>query len=319
MMESAVLRDRVTASWVIGQCRDGRFSGILLKALRGDVPALRKKAVAGLARLEPPPFLASAAGSMGRGDLDLSLASAPFAAGGYELWLFVGGKDGKFVPHVRAIDFFVWAGQQFVLDYSVEELVQKTDTAICVVWPADSELLRAAMSASLADKPPEQVWALSSYGVRVGQTEGDAVPRFEADAQALGTLLDSGAALSAGITEAIDKALAVDGGAAGRHLLLILNDNSFDPGPVRAICNEKSVRLHCWSLGDCGGEKTMPVISRSEEEAALAWPCFVASFRNRYVLRARRAPTAVAIRYRNTAMMAGFSACAGLLDGEQYA
>jgi hypothetical protein len=318
MMESEVLKDRLTASWIIGKCRDGRFSGILLDALRGGIPELRKKAVAALARLEPTPSRGPADLSTEGNDLDLSLVSAPVVADGYELWLFVAGPEGNFLPQLRPVDFFVSAEEQFILDYSVEELSQEGDADICVVLPSGSELLRAAMTESLSEKPPAQRWALSFYGAASGETQANAVPRFESDGQSLAALLDSGPVPSAAITDAIDKVLGADAGTVERHLVLVIGEAGFNPESVRATCDEKNIRLHCWSLSEFTGKETMPVVVRNEKEAAFMWPRFVASFRNRYVLRSKRAPTSVAIRSKATTPPV-FSARVDLLKGGRNA
>ncbi len=74
MLSSPEPRKKITAAWVIGQCRDGRFARPLLEALRGDLPALRKRSITSLARLEPIPAAGVAAAST---DLDLCFVSAP--------------------------------------------------------------------------------------------------------------------------------------------------------------------------------------------------------------------------------------------------
>ncbi len=77
MLNSPEPKKRITAAWVIGQCRDGRFASRLLEALRGDLPALRKRSITSLAKLEAIPSAGTPAPSGVAGDLDLCFVSVP--------------------------------------------------------------------------------------------------------------------------------------------------------------------------------------------------------------------------------------------------
>jgi len=322
MIESPEPRNRITAAWAIGQCRDGRFASRLLDALRGELPALRKRSLASLARLEPIPAAGLSSGNPD--DLDLCFVSAPcsLSGNGYEVWLHVAGQGGELVPHLRPVDFFVWAdplppreGEEFLLHYSVEESAQAS-VAVRIVYPAGCNLLERALTASLAEKPPAQFWALSTYGKAPAKPAPAADPELETDAAALSNLLESGPVVSSDPTEAVRKALAPDSALDEQHLVLLLDDSPFDPEPVRELCEAKQIRLHCWRLSQHADKSGPPGVFRNEEQSAAIWPRFVAALAARYTLYAGRVPIAVAVR-NATIKPARFSGRAYLLKGGQ--
>lgn len=185
------------------------------------------------------------------------------------------------------------------MEYSVEESVQTSDAAVGIVYPAGCELLRSALRDSLANKPAGQSWALNSYGSVPVRTETVAPPKFEADGDALASLLNAGPAASADAAEAVKNVLGAES-KLERHLVLILDGSGSEPESLTAICEEKQIRLHCWRLRPDTGGKDLPGFVRDEAQLALVWPRFVASLRARYILRAGRTPTAVAIRSAGT-------------------
>jgi hypothetical protein len=301
MLSSPEPKKRITAAWVIGQCRDGRFAGRLLEALRGDLPALRKRSITSLAKLEaiPPPGAAS-------GDLDLCFVSSPANPpdAGFELWLHVTGPGGEPLPHLRPVDFFVWsgaqpprAGEEFLFDYTVEESAQTSAAAVRIVYPAGSERFERALAASLAQKPAEQCWTLSSYGKAPAKSAPATDTRLETDAAALAALLESGPALSADPMEAVKKALAPESALADQHLIILLDGSAVEPESLRALCEAQKNRLHCWHLIENSTQNTGPAaVFRTEEQSAAIWPRFMASIAARYTLRTSGIPAAVALR-----------------------
>ena len=308
-------RKRITAAWVIGQCRDGRFASRLLEALRGDLPALRKRSITSLAKLEAIP--AAAASAPSDGDPDLCFVSSPANPpdSGFEIWLHVAGPGGEPVPHLRPVDFFVWsgaqpprAGEEFLFDYTVEESARTSAAAVRIVYPAGSERFERALAASLAQKPAEQCWAMSSYGKAVKSAPATDI-RFEADKTALASLLENGAALSSDPMEAVKKALAPESALDEQHLIILLDGSAVEPESLRALCEAQKNRLHCWHLTQNAGTA---VIFRTEEQSAAIWPRFIASITARYTLRTSGIPAAVALR-NATVKPARFSPRAELL------
>jgi hypothetical protein len=302
MLVSPEPRKRITAAWVIGQCRDGRFASRLLEALRGDLPALRRRSITSLARLEAIPAAGASAPPDSSDDLDLCFVSAPAnpAGAGYELWLHVARPGGEPAPHLRPVDFFVWSGatpprgdDEFLFDYTAQESAQISAAAVRIVYPAGSERFERALAASLAQKPAEQSWALSSYGKASVKSAPATDTRFETDKTALTDLLENGTALSSGPMEAVNKALAPESALDEQHLVLLLDGSSLELEPVRMLCEAKKTRLHCWHLS----QNSVPAsVSRTEEQSAAIWPRFVASIAARYILRTSVIPAAVAVR-----------------------
>ena len=322
-------RKRITAAWVMGQCRDGRFASRLLEALRGDLPALRKRSITSLAKLEAIPAAPASASS--DGDPDLCFVSAPAnpADGGFEVWLRVAGPDGKPVPRLRPVDFFVWsgaqpprAGDEFLFDYTVEESAQTSAAAVRIVYPAGSERFERALAASLAQKPAEQCWTLSSYGKAAAKSAPAADTRFETDKIALTNLLETGPVLSSDPMEAVKKALAPESALEEQHLVILLDGSAVEPESLRTLCETEKNRLHCWHLTQHAGpagvlptQNTGPArVFRTEEQAAAIWPRFVASIAARYTIRTSGIPAAVALR-NATVKPARFSPRADLLKG----
>lgn len=302
MLGSPEPRKKITAAWVIGECRDGRFAGRLLEALRSDLPGLRKRSVTSLAKLEAIPQAASSAPRANPSDRDLCFVSAlanPVEAG-LELWLHVANPGGETVPYLRPVDFFVWSGvrpsrpgDEFLLDYTVEESAPAPAAAVRIVYPAGSESFERALAASLTQKPPEQCWAVSSYGKGVAKSSPASDSRFETDAAALTALFESGPARSADLMEAVNKALSPESTLDEQHLVLLLDDSSLDPEQVRSLCEAKKTRLHLWHLVQNADPAD---IVRTEQQAAAIWPRFVASVSSRYILRTSVIPAAVALR-----------------------
>ena len=83
------------------------------------------------------------------------------------------------MPNLRPVDFFVWAGERFLLDYSVEEIAGPGDVAVRVVYPAAWSSLEQALNASLAGKPAAQSWALSAYGAAAGKPDAATSARLK--------------------------------------------------------------------------------------------------------------------------------------------
>lgn len=311
MLSSPEPRKRITGAWVIGECRDGRFAGRLLEALRGDLPALRKRSIASLAKLEAIPA-SGVSGISGPNDLDLCFISAPAnpvdadtqRQAGFEIWLHVAGPGGESVPHLRPVDFFVWsgaqpsrAGEEFLLDYTVEESAQTPAAALRIVYPAGSERFECALAATLAQKPAEQCWAMSVYGKTSAKSAPVSDSNFETDAAALAALLESGPVLSSDPMEAVKKALVRESARDQQHLVLLLDGSSFDVEYARALCEARKTRLHCWQLIENAGQSIgLAVASRTEEQSAAIWPRFLASVAARYTLHASVIPAAVALR-----------------------
>jgi HEAT repeats len=321
MLSSPDPKKKVTAAWVIGQCRDGRFASRLLEALRGDLPALRKRSITSLAKLEAIPSAGAASAPNSSSDLDLCFVSAPAnpTDAGFDLWLHVAGPGGEQVPHLRPVDFFVWSGAQpprpgeeFLFDYTVEESAY-TSAAVRIVYPAGSKQFERALAASLEQKPAEQCWALSSYGKAAAPSTPAPETRFETDKTALTNLLETGPVLSSGPMEAVTKILAPESALDEQHLVLLLDGSSLELEPVRALCEAQKNRLHCWHLTQNTTQNAGPAgVFRTEEQSAAIWPRFVASIAARYTLHTSVIPAAVALR--NAAMKpARFSARAELL------
>jgi hypothetical protein len=331
MLRSPEPSRRITAAWVIGQCRDGRFAGRLLEGLRGELPALRRNSIASLARIEPVPTSWPTARAPDREDIGLYFVSAPPGPGAgeripggsnpFELWLYVTGQGGGFAPHLRPVDFFVWAGTELLLEYSVEELRRTDDAAVAIVYPAGSPLFESALRDSLANKPPGQSWAFNTYGTSQSQTEDSAVPRFEPDTHALTALLDSGPPSGGDMAGVVNRVLSAEWNVPERHLVLISEAPGTEADAWAAACEEKEIRYHGWRLGenaDASGSPGAGVIGRDEEQWALVWPHFVASLGSRYTLRTRQMPTAVAIRNTGT-RPARFSGRIDLMKGGRNA
>ncbi len=219
------------------------------------------------------------------------------------------------MPHLRPIDFFVWSGAQpprvgeeFLFDYTVEESSQTSAAAVRIVYPAGSERFERALAASLAQKPAEQCWALSSYGQAPAKSAPAADTHFETDTATLTNLIVNGTALSSGPMEAVNKALVPESALAEQHLVILLDGSSFDMESARALCESKNNRLHCWHLTQTSGPAA---VFRSEEQSAAIWPRFAASIAARYTLRTSGIPGAVALR-NATVKPARFSARADL-------
>jgi hypothetical protein len=319
MLSSSEPRKKITAAWVIGQCRDGRFASRLLEALRGDLPALRKRSITSLAKLEAIPA-AGAAAACSSGDPDLCFVSSPADPpdSGFEVWLHAAGPGGEPVPRLRPVDFFVWsgaqpqrAGEEFLFDYTVEESPQTSAAAVRIVYPAGSERFERALAASLAQKPAEQCWTLSSYGKAAAKSAPAADTRFDTDKTALTNLLENGPVLSSDPMEAVKKALAPESALDEQHLVILLDGSAVEPESLRALCEAKKNRLHCWHLTQNAGPAS---VCRSEEQSAAIWPRFMASIASRYTLRTSGIPAAVALR-NATVKPARFSPRADLLKG----
>lgn len=319
MLESPDPRNKITAAWVIGRCRDARFASGLRRALRSDLPPLRKHALASLARLEPVQAPAPGA-PVSSDDLDLCFVSAPQAApdAGYELWLHVARQEGELVTHLRPADFFVWASGEFLLDYSVRQTAQTPAAALRIVYPAGHALLEGAFAASLAKKPAEQCWAIGSYGRAPAKPSPAVDSRFEADGAALASLLESGPVVSADPMDGIKKVLIPESVLAEQHLVLLLDGSAIAVEPVRLLCEERKIRFHCWRLTSNTDENDPAAVFRTEEQSAAVWPRFVAAIAARYTLHAGRCPHAVAVR-NATVKPARFSARVNLLKGGQNA
>ena len=320
MLESKDPKRRITAAWVIGQSGDGRFACQLLKALRDKVPEVRKNAIASLARLEAVPPAAIRSGDVS--DVDLCFVASPqtiHESDGFELWLHATGKGGQFAAHLRPVDFFVWAGAELLLEYSVQESVHTGELALGVVYPAADQSLKKALTDSLAIKPPSQAWAFSAYGTADRPGTSD-LPLFETENGALAAMLDSGPALSATAAEAVDKLLKAESKFSESHLLLILGPpgsaDYVSPETLGAVCAEKQIRLHCWQREQSSTDCASAGLILDEQRAALTWPRFIASLSARYTLRTRRAPTAAAVRHTDT-KPARFSGRTYLLKGGQ--
>jgi hypothetical protein len=301
MLRSPEPRKRITAAWVIGECRDGRFARPLLEALHGELAALRKHSVASLARLEAiTSEQVSVPDTPGTPDLCFVSAPANAMGAGFEVWLHAADAGGEPVPRLRPIDFFIWSaapaprgGEEFLFDYTVEESVQSSAAALRIVYPASSERFERGLAASLAQKPAEQRWAVSSFGKAAAKSAPATESRFEADAAALAALLESGPVLSVNPIEAVEKALVPESALDEQHLVLLLDGSSLDLEPVRALCEAKKNRLHCWHLTQTADPGAL---FRTEDQTAAIWPRFLASLAARYTLRTRVIPTAVALR-----------------------
>jgi hypothetical protein len=103
----------------------------------------------------------------------------------------------------------------------------------------------------------------------------------------------------------------------GQHLVLVVDGPVPDLAELRAVCREKRIRLHRWQQGQNGNGTEFRGVVRDERESALAWRRFIGSLEARYVLRARRTPTAVALRNANQ-RPARFSARVTLLMGGHH-
>jgi hypothetical protein len=325
MLESEDPKHRMTAAWVIGQCGDGRFAGQLLKALRDKLPAVRKNSIASLARIEAVPASTAIPRTANACEVELCFVTAPLAvhgSDGFELWLDATAPGGEFAAHLRPVDFFVWAGAELLLEYSVEESVHTGDVAVGIVYPAGSEPLEKALKDSLAKKPAGHGWALSTYGASRKKIEVSALPLFESSIDTLTALLDSGPALSGGAAEAVNKLLQAESGFSERHMLLILDGPGSEPGlspeTLGAVCQEKQIRLHCWRLWQGDAASAWSGLFVDEKRSASLWPRFISSLSARYTLRTRRAPTAVALRKAGTKPVR-FSGCIDLIKGDQNA
>ena len=99
--------------------------------------------------------------------------------------------------------------------------------------------------------------------------------------------------------------MEAESAAAEQHLLLILDGAECNPEPIRALCQEKQIRFHCWRLARDADAPSFPALLRTEEQAALTVPHFLAALRSRYVLRAEQPPTSLALRNADT-VPAGF-------------
>ncbi len=302
MLSSPEPKKRITAAWVIGECRDGRFASRLLEALRSDLPALRKRSITSLAKLEAIPAAGATPNSSG---LDLCFVSEPATPlrSGFELWLHVTNPNGEPAAHLRPVDFFVWSGAQparaseeFLLDYTVEESAQTSAAAVRIVYPAGSEGFERALAASLVQKPAEQSWAVSAYGNAPAESAPATEARFETDATVLAALLESGPVLSADPMEGVNKVLAPESAFDEQHLVLLLDGSSFDPESARALCETKKTRLHCWHLIQTTQNTGPAAVVRTEEQSAANWPRFMAALTARYTLRTSVLPAAVALR-----------------------
>ncbi len=260
MLESPEPSRRKTAIWAMGQSRDGRFSGSLLNLAQRDTPEIREAANSALSMLDPIPDSDWGIAALQVDPLDVTFVSAPCSVfppeeetDGFELWLSVTTADGQPARGLRPVDFFVGAGNEFILDYSIEERTC-ADGALGIVYPAGSEPLLRAFKDSIRSKAASYRWAVNSYGVCKIADGVANPPRFEANAATLSGQLDSGPPSSEDSNGAIRNILAVlnTQQASERHLLLIVDEW----GPVNELeliqshCRENNIRLHCWCFRD---------------------------------------------------------------------
>jgi hypothetical protein len=246
MLESKDLKQQLTAAWVMGQTRDGRFAGRLLEASRSGIPELRKTAFSGLSRLEPMPKPGPDAFTPRPDDREVGFVSATEDDEVFEVWLRVADASGEFTPTVKPVDFFVWAEDEPLLDHSVELISRVHNAAIGIVYPAASEVLVRAIRESLAIKAPGHRWALCGYGTRADAPCEP--PSFEADPHVLAAVLGAGQVVNVDAEKAVRSVLDIDPKLPERHIVLILDGAGPDPDPetVLSLCRENRFRLHCW-------------------------------------------------------------------------
>lgn len=250
MLVSREPKHRATAAWVMGQTRDSRFATRLLEASRSEIPELRKNAMASLARLEPAPPPEEEGILVPAGEAELSFVTAA-RADEFELWLRATRSDGEFLPGIRGVDFFVWADDELLLDYSAEELRRVHNAALAIVYPADSPRFVEALRKSIVDKPDGHCWALNAYDPSVGES-GVKTACFEPRADALAALLEAGPPTSACAEEAVRNVLLEDPKLPERHLVLILDGWGPDPDfdAIEQRCRQSRFRLHVWRFRD---------------------------------------------------------------------
>ncbi len=247
MLEARDIKQRVTAAWVMGQSRDGRFAEYLLAASRTDIPDLKRTAIASLAKLDPISEECSS-GAVGECGPQVILVSAPLDDE-FELWLQVKGANGEFQPSIRPVDFFLWSNDGAILDYSLEEMSRVHSVATGVVYPAVADTLVMAFLESIAAQPPGHRWAFHCYGDRP-QNHPAATPAYEANREDLTGILEAGPPWVLNAAQAVRNVLILDPKLPERHLVLILDAGwpVADIDKLHALCREKDVRLHCWQL-----------------------------------------------------------------------
>jgi hypothetical protein len=319
LLDSAEPKDRITAAWVLCRCRDGRFANRLLDASRSSVPALKRMAIAGLSRLQAIVLPEQSSQPSPMADITPSLISVPEAAdelNGKELWLRVADQGDEFQSGIRAIDFLFWAGEEYLLDYSVQLLDTQGETTLRIVIPACHDVLEQGLRAAVAAKPASQSWAVCAYG-RSDKPATDDSLRLETDSQVPTARFDSGLTVLANTDEAVNAVLSVDSTIPDQHLVLVLDGQDAGPAPeaIRALCREKKIRLHCWRLqAYSGGRDGLSGFVRDEAATASSLPLFVKSLQRRYTVHSKELPTAVAIRD-STAAPVRFSLCHELSSG----
>jgi hypothetical protein len=246
MLESTDRARQVTAAWVMGQTRDGRFASRLLEATRSDMPELRKTAFSGLSRLEPMPKPEPDAFTPRPDESGVTLVSAPESEEGFELWLRVTDSAGEPQRNIKPLDFFVFAEDEPLLDYSVELIGHVHNAAVGIVYPAACAALARAIGESIATKATGHRWALNAYGPSAG-TPGE-FPAFESNPNVLKAILDGGRAVSESAAAAVRNLVLLDPKLPERHLVVILDGDEPDPDieTIRSLCREKRFALHCW-------------------------------------------------------------------------
>ncbi len=291
MLESPDSRKSITAAWIMGQTRDARFGQLLLGASRSEIPELRKAAIASLSRLDPFPRPDTEAFDRQRYDADVVFVSVPGTeAEGEkaesEIWVRVVGPGGEFLRGIRPIDFLVWTGVGFSLEYSVEPVIRAQAVALGIVYPAGSEALTDAFRKSLSVRSGGQRWAMTAYertvtgdssfrsaATAMERYDRGARPQFESDHAKLEELLEGGTPCVFDATEAVRNTLGLEQNATERHLILILDDARSAPEPeaIRELCREKGVRFHCWRFTEeesASPEVEAPSVGSDEKPAA---------------------------------------------------
>ncbi len=289
MLASPDPSTRISAAWILGRCRDGRFISYLLEASGSEISSLSHHAAESLAKMEfiPPHGSPSLSAAVGESRLEVVSMSLQ-TDNDFELWLHPTGADRQFLMLIRPVDFIVWTDNGYLFDYSIEERYNDEPSFVSVVFPAESEALRAAFTASQSEKPATQIWNFVQYSVLPGRN-----------------LLDAATPL-----------LKIEPGITDHHIVMIVDRNGI-PGGVEhfeSACALHGIRTHYWYLDLTPKQSGRTGIVLGEEEAAQHWPRFAASLQARYILRAANAPTAVSIR-RTSAGKTAFFGCAVEMTG----
>jgi len=270
MLDSEEATRQVTAAWVMGETRDGRFGEKLKAASYSENSDLRRVAAASLLKLGALPEKPTEGRDKDVNGFQVAAVSAPHSDD-HEVWLRVTDQAGAMRHGIRPIDFFVANGDEFLLDYSVEEMHKVHNVAIGVVYPAGMDELLPIFTQRLAARSAEHSWSFRCYAA-VGEAQlSDATCGYETGVQAMDRLLGKAVPVSNNAETAVRSILDIHPGYPERHIVVIRQAEGLAPEPdvIRQACAQKNVRLHCWRLRDAFVQRHQSSIDRKASEGTI--------------------------------------------------